>query len=350
MSWAAGRKTTRPEDRAYSLMGIFNVHMPIMYGEGEKKAFFRLQLEIMRLSHDQSIFAWIRPQAGSTGTWPLALSPDHFAKSSSIEDVPSDQWILSCRTFITQDVVPRLDFSATNDGLNIGLPLLHLGGETYIALLSCRQRSRKHHFIGIRLRKSIPNAERYERIADHTLEDVNMSESAGKFTFKNIHISFPLSYPPPVLFVQISTVLFIQNIGMNEHGFYMMDVENAPLCSLERRDNNIVLEMRRPIPPVNSSWLASFTYHSSRTAEKFVVTVGVRWVLQDGGPWLQVTSEKPRDESDRLKVDWTSYQLSAGRKVVVSAKKGGNASAGKKRSLMVDRYSVNITVYGSSLS
>ncbi|KIJ66173.1 hypothetical protein HYDPIDRAFT_62368, partial [Hydnomerulius pinastri MD-312] len=58
MSWAAGRKTTKEEDRAYSLMGIFDVHMPILYGEGEKKAFFRLQNEIMHSTNDQSIFAW----------------------------------------------------------------------------------------------------------------------------------------------------------------------------------------------------------------------------------------------------------------------------------------------------
>jgi hypothetical protein len=42
MSWAARRKTTRVEDRAYSLMGIFNIHMPTLYGEGER-AFLRLQ-------------------------------------------------------------------------------------------------------------------------------------------------------------------------------------------------------------------------------------------------------------------------------------------------------------------
>jgi hypothetical protein len=34
MSWAAGRQTTRVEDRAYSLMGIFGVFMPTIYGEG----------------------------------------------------------------------------------------------------------------------------------------------------------------------------------------------------------------------------------------------------------------------------------------------------------------------------
>ncbi|KAI6118511.1 heterokaryon incompatibility protein-domain-containing protein, partial [Pisolithus croceorrhizus] len=57
MSWAAERKTTRVEDRAYSLMGLFGVNMPMVYGEG-KKAFQRLQLEIIRISTDQSIFAW----------------------------------------------------------------------------------------------------------------------------------------------------------------------------------------------------------------------------------------------------------------------------------------------------
>ncbi|KAI6022265.1 hypothetical protein PISMIDRAFT_94096, partial [Pisolithus microcarpus 441] len=57
MSWAAYRRTTRVEDRAYSLMGLFEVNMPMVYGEG-KKAFHRLQLEIIRKSNDQSIFAW----------------------------------------------------------------------------------------------------------------------------------------------------------------------------------------------------------------------------------------------------------------------------------------------------
>lgn len=57
MSWASRRRTTRPEDIAYSLMGIFDVHMPTIYGEGDR-AFIRLQEEIMKRSNDQSIFAW----------------------------------------------------------------------------------------------------------------------------------------------------------------------------------------------------------------------------------------------------------------------------------------------------
>ena len=57
MSWAIGRKTTRVEDVAYSLRGIFGVNMPVSYGEGSN-AFKRLQEEIVRNTFDHTIFAW----------------------------------------------------------------------------------------------------------------------------------------------------------------------------------------------------------------------------------------------------------------------------------------------------
>ena len=56
-SWASGRETTRVEDQAYSLLGMFDINMPTLYGEGER-AFRRLQEEIMRRTPDQSLFAW----------------------------------------------------------------------------------------------------------------------------------------------------------------------------------------------------------------------------------------------------------------------------------------------------
>lgn len=367
MSWAAGRKTTRPEDRAYSLMGIFKVHMPVIYGEGEKKAFFRLQLEIMRTSHDQSIFAWSNSAAGGrkVGTWPFALYPDYFAKSGNIEDVPSDQWIRYYQKFVGPDTVPRFDFAATNDGLDIRLPLRSLMHEPdeFIALLSCRRRASdgEYHMVGIRIRRSVANAERYERIDNHILEDI--VDAREKFIVKQIHISYSLlSDSNHISLFNTSTSLFIQNVGVKEQGFSVIDMEIAPSCDSQTHDSNFVLLMRRPVlfpkplqdlrcthhlpQAVDSSWLASFTYHNSITKEQFVVTVGVSWV-PDGGPWIQITSEKPpADQLSRLKIDWTSYLLRAGKKVTASVKNGGHASAGKKRSKVFDRYSVNITVYG----
>jgi hypothetical protein len=43
MSWAEQRETTRKEDQAYSLLGIFDVYMPLIYGEGKEHAFKRLR-------------------------------------------------------------------------------------------------------------------------------------------------------------------------------------------------------------------------------------------------------------------------------------------------------------------
>ncbi|KAK5167843.1 uncharacterized protein LTR77_007542 [Saxophila tyrrhenica] len=61
MSWAAKRKASREEDQAYSLLGLFEIAMPMLYGEGGKKAFIRLQEEIIRSSAaaDHSILAWM---------------------------------------------------------------------------------------------------------------------------------------------------------------------------------------------------------------------------------------------------------------------------------------------------
>lgn len=54
MAWAASRTTTRPEDIAYCLMGIFQVNMPLLYGEGPR-AFIRLQEEILKCESSSSL-------------------------------------------------------------------------------------------------------------------------------------------------------------------------------------------------------------------------------------------------------------------------------------------------------
>lgn len=87
MSWASARTTTREEDLAYCLLGLFDVNMPLLYGEGAK-SFIRLQEQILRQEEDYSMFAWTLQQdnpiadseISSTGF--LAWSPSQFSKSS----------------------------------------------------------------------------------------------------------------------------------------------------------------------------------------------------------------------------------------------------------------------------
>ncbi len=75
MAWAAGRETTRIEDEAYCLMGIFGVRLAVIYGEGSQ-AFVRLQEEIMTRIPDQSLFLWgIQPDVRCFPPPPAALWP-----------------------------------------------------------------------------------------------------------------------------------------------------------------------------------------------------------------------------------------------------------------------------------
>ncbi|KAI5993007.1 hypothetical protein EDD15DRAFT_2141108, partial [Pisolithus albus] len=59
LQWASTRTTTRAEDIAYSLFGIFNVHLPIMYGESSENALGRLLAEIVSQSGDISVLDWV---------------------------------------------------------------------------------------------------------------------------------------------------------------------------------------------------------------------------------------------------------------------------------------------------
>lgn len=81
MSWASRRRTTKEEDIAYCLIGIFDVSMSLIHGEGAEKAFQRLQEQILNRSDDESIFAF-KPRSGQDGI--LATSPRDFADSGNI--------------------------------------------------------------------------------------------------------------------------------------------------------------------------------------------------------------------------------------------------------------------------
>ncbi|KAI6016696.1 hypothetical protein BKA83DRAFT_4335034, partial [Pisolithus microcarpus] len=59
LQWASSRLTTRPEDIAYSLFGIFNVHLPVLYGESAENALGRLLTEIVSQSGDISVLDWV---------------------------------------------------------------------------------------------------------------------------------------------------------------------------------------------------------------------------------------------------------------------------------------------------
>ncbi|KAJ9142072.1 HET-domain-containing protein [Pleurostoma richardsiae] len=103
MSWASSRQTTRVEDTAYCLLGLFRVNMPLLYGEGNR-AFIRLQEEIIKTSTDLTIFAWSETQKEVSSVW--ATSPRQFQACPGISLRPGERVNRS-----------ELQFTVTNRGL-----------------------------------------------------------------------------------------------------------------------------------------------------------------------------------------------------------------------------------------
>ena len=177
MSWAAGRETTRIEDRAYCLMGLFEINMPLLYGEGQR-AFRRLQEEIIRVSTDETLFAWRIPQRQtlSIDEGVLATSPDDFTNSASIVR----------HTSLFGSMYHKKPFVVTNMGLRWevilgkasdfpdtiredGVPATPYSpdkGTVYVAVLNCHDKNTRS-LIGVLLAciDKEPSKGRFSRIA-----------------------------------------------------------------------------------------------------------------------------------------------------------------------------------------
>jgi hypothetical protein len=120
MSWAANRSTTREEDMAYCLLGLFNINMPLLYGEG-KRAFRRLQEEIIKVSDDQSVLAF---DSNSSTETLFAAHPAVYQNGRQIHP-----------NFALKITTP---FSMSNAGLSIATPLIQtLSPFWVLAVLNC---------------------------------------------------------------------------------------------------------------------------------------------------------------------------------------------------------------------
>ena len=130
MSWASNRQTTRPEDIAYSLLGLFGISMPMLYGEGSR-AFIRLQEEIVKEYDDETLFAW-RSSTAVKYTGLFAQSPADFALSGNIFPCQS-QWSIS------RQIEP---VSVSSRGLRITASLQKMeqfADPTFLVRLNCKQ-------------------------------------------------------------------------------------------------------------------------------------------------------------------------------------------------------------------
>ncbi|KAI5991364.1 hypothetical protein EDC04DRAFT_2911530 [Pisolithus marmoratus] len=86
LQWASTRCTTRPEDVAYSLFGIFRISLPVIYGEDVQSALGRLLVEIVSQSGDVSVLDWVGKASSFHSCFPANLTP--YQSVRQVQTVP----------------------------------------------------------------------------------------------------------------------------------------------------------------------------------------------------------------------------------------------------------------------
>jgi hypothetical protein len=179
MSWAARRSTSREEDQAYSLLGIFDVNMPLLYGEGGVKAFYRLQEEIIRTSTfaDHSILAWM----------PWDSAPKLLAMSAyaGYAETANYQKLLAASPYgfrhshaIVSWGLPQSEtFTLTSRGLRLGLfvqadPRSANNSGSVTAVLNCRYEDERMSYITIWLEKRLRVDEGFVNRPNETVDHI----------------------------------------------------------------------------------------------------------------------------------------------------------------------------------
>lgn len=185
MSWAVDRQTTREEDIAYSLMGLFDINMPLLYGEGPK-AFIRLQEEILRQSDDHTLFAWrSAPESTIRGTASglLADHPRNFrnfrsrtiGNTADVQEVHKDHKDHIVRVW--DHKAPQNPITITNKGIHITSRVVDLHAawnpdQSMILILNCSPGGDTERATGIYIRRQYED--RYARVRTDELAEVRL--------------------------------------------------------------------------------------------------------------------------------------------------------------------------------
>ncbi|PIL28941.1 hypothetical protein GSI_08988 [Ganoderma sinense ZZ0214-1] len=245
MSWAASRVSTRLEDRAYSLLGIFDINMPTLYGEGGH-AFIRLQQEILKQIPDQSLFAWgssffqplLPPSGNSSQLQPdvrrfscepeldpatslFAHSPEQFREAASVQHVPYDAFL---NFFGLTDLsLPIYDESPY--GVRTQLPVIRLSdlfpSESFIS----QSHSNEWFLIPLACEHS-----------GHLLGRICYTHQAGGASFASGLLSVSVGNPP--------------QLGSGRGGIIALSPELIEHCSTKLHVKTIHMPLPRPMDKI----------------------------------------------------------------------------------------------------
>jgi hypothetical protein len=188
MSWASRRSTTRKEDLAYCLLGIFNVNIPLLYGEGDK-AFQRLQEEIIKQTNDQTLFAW-----GYGLSQPPEIAINRIGPYPYLATSPSD--FECCHDMVAYREKGRArSFEVTKKGLCIDIDMLveyssqcGIGRSEFLGLLDCHTDGDLFNRIAIPLSRPKRDGEAILFTRKHSLPQLWPKHQSHRAVFKTVYI------------------------------------------------------------------------------------------------------------------------------------------------------------------
>ena len=100
-SWAQKRLTTREEDRSYCLLGIFGVYLPLIYGEGDENALYRLREAVDSKSHSDRVQQQEQELRRRIFKWLSAPDPStNYHKAHEMRQDNTGLWLLRHARFL----------------------------------------------------------------------------------------------------------------------------------------------------------------------------------------------------------------------------------------------------------
>ena len=295
ISWAASRETARAEDRGYSLMGLLDINMPLLYGEGTK-AFMRLQVELMKEKYDHTLLAWglsPRPLISPMATTLYALSPEGFLGDGYNE---------------IQATEPGGHCFPTNLGIHIDIRVIQLGSvgrESYAAaILDCKMRTGE--FIALPLhivQKSTVTSSVAERLVGSRPFLLPRNSTWIEAAARQYYYLQMLSLPPVPQ--AGDHTLYVDYKDPYEAGWRLLDCFPPPfeMIWLHPRvipflgDTDFLLRFQATTGAAagkDYGGIILVWYHNSGERE---------WYKSKGGHWIRFTRTQCRDPAVRL-VSW----------------------------------------------
>ena len=264
MSWLSQRHTTRVEDMAYCMLGIFEINLPLIYGEGEK-AFVRLQREIFLTNPDETLFAWQDEDVAYAGL--LAPYPSCFRSSGRVG---------------TSDEMDRRDppLQLTNQGISLKIQDFRHHEQDYSPSSPCQMRFSlrcfSQDFLAVvvfhihlkRLSKS-------EWVRHGSVKAISTDHESDMWSSTSAYVYVPLYRDSESLesrfdtaasdFRATQTVIFPRKIPLRTTNtnldFEIMSANLPPQCFMETREDQYRIISRH----VRTFYTLLVRYHSTVT-------------------------------------------------------------------------------------